>query len=89
MNLSNPKVTLFFLGFLPQFIVTDEPVLPQALILGACFILATIAVFVSVALVAGSLGSWLQRSDRAQVLLNQLAGTVFIVLAGHIVWTAW
>ncbi len=35
----------------------------------------------SIALLAGTLGQWLNRSDRAQNILNKIAGTVFLGLA--------
>lgn len=82
MNITNPKVSIFFLAFLPQF--TDPargPVSLQMLLLGGLFILSTILVFGSIALLAGTLGAWLMRSDRAQGLLNRLAGVVFLGLA--------
>lgn len=82
MNVTNPKVSIFFLAFLPQFADPQRgPLTQQILSLGGVFITATVLVFGSVALLAGSLGQWLGRSDRTQVLLNRLAGTVFAGLA--------
>jgi len=42
---------------------------------------STILVFGAVALFAGSLGQWLARSDKAQRVMNRVAGTVFAALA--------
>jgi len=82
MNITNPKVSIFFLAFLPQFVDAKRgPVSLQILALGGLFILATILVFGSIALLAGTLGGWLNRSDRAQRILNRVAGTVFVCLA--------
>ena len=82
MNLTNPKVSLFFLAFLPQFADPQRGPLPQQMILlGLTFIAATILVFGSIALLAGTLGAWLQGSPTVQRVLNWLAGTVFVVLA--------
>jgi len=53
----------------------------QILALGGLFILATILVFGSIALLAGTLGRWLNRSARAQRILNRVAGAVFVGLA--------
>lgn len=82
MNITNPKVSVFFLAFLPQFAdPLRGPVWLQILLLGGVFIFATIVVFGSIALLAGTLGQWLNRSGRAQRFLNMVAGTVFLGLA--------
>ena len=47
INILNPKLSIFFLAFLPQFIRTDEPQpLSTMLVLSAVFMLLTFAVFV-------------------------------------------
>lgn len=82
MNVTNPKVSIFFLAFLPQFADPQRgSVSLQMVTLGGIFILATILVFGSVALVGGALGNWLSRSGRAQRVLNGVAATVFAGLA--------
>lgn len=82
MNITNPKVSIFFLAFLPQFAdPTRGPVAMQIILLGGLFIVATIFVFGSVAIAAGSLRKWLLRSDRVQIALNRLSGIVFVGLA--------
>ena len=82
MNVTNPKVSIFFLAFLPQFTNPAKGSLPlQLIVLGLLFILATIVVFGAISLLAGMLGQWLRRSERAQVLLNRVAGGVFAGLA--------
>ncbi len=82
MNITNPKVSIFFLAFLPQFADPSRGLISiQLLLLGGVFILATILVFGSIALLAGSLGQWLNRSNRVQNIMNRLAGAVFMCLA--------
>jgi threonine/homoserine/homoserine lactone efflux protein len=82
MNLTNPKVSLFFLAFLPQFADPSRGSLPgQLILLGGTFIVATILVFGAIALLAGSLGGWLKRSPLVQRTLNWLAGSLFVALA--------
>ncbi|QJQ06376.1 LysE family translocator [Undibacterium piscinae] len=88
MNVTNPKVSIFFLAFLPQFVQPQLGSLPwQIAQLGAVFMLATLLVFGSVALLAGSLGRRLERSGRAQLIMNRVAGTVFIALAAKLMMT--
>lgn len=82
MNVTNPKVSIFFLAFLPQFADPARGSLVlQMLLLGGVFIFSTILVFGSIALLAGSIGYLLNRSPKTQVIMNRLAGTVFIGLA--------
>lgn len=82
MNVTNPKVSIFFLAFLPQFADPERgPISIQMLLLGGVFILSTILVFGGIALLAGTLGRWFNRSDRAQKVINRLAGAVFVALA--------
>ena len=82
MNITNPKVSIFFLAFLPQFADPERGSISlQMLALGGIFIMATILVFGAVALIGGVLGEWLNRSARAQKIMNWVAGTVFVGLA--------
>lgn len=82
MNVTNPKVSIFFLAFLPQFADPARgPLTVQMLLLGGVFIVSTILVFGSIALLAGSIGQWLNRSPRTQVVMNRVAGVVFVGLA--------
>src|SRR5690606_14840128 len=88
MNLSNPKVSIFFLAFLPQF--TDPArgsVAMQTLSLVGLFMVATLLVFGLVAWFAGTLGERMQTSQRAQKILNQTAGAVFLGLALRLAFT--
>lgn len=82
MNLTNPKVLVFFLAFLPQFADPARgPVALQLMVLGAVFIVATLLVFGAIACFTGAFGALLQRSARAQTVLNRVAGLVFLGLA--------
>lgn len=82
MNITNPKVSIFFLAFLPQFADPARgPLAVQMIVLGAVFILSTILVFGGVALLAGSLGQWLNRSPGIQQAMNRLSGVIFVGLA--------
>lgn len=86
MNITNPKVAIFFLAFLPQFATPSEGSLTlQLLFLGAVFILATLVMFGSIAWFSGFLGERLRSSSRAQIILNRIAGLAFTGLALRLV----
>lgn len=85
MNITNPKVGIFFLAFLPQFV---DPALGtvsvQVFWLGLAFIVATFLVFGAIACFAGVIGGFLRRSEPAQRALNWLTGCVFVALAARL-----
>ncbi len=80
-NMLNPKVTLFFLVFLPQFVSADtaHPG-AQMLLLGLVFMAQTIVVFSAYGWFAGVLGTWLNRRPGAGRWLDRVAGAIFIGL---------
>lgn len=88
MNITNPKVGIFFLAFLPQFADPQAGALvPQMLALSFLFIGATIIVFGLVAWGAGFLGDRLKKSPAIQLMLNRIAAVVFLGLAMRLLAT--
>lgn len=82
MNVTNPKVSIFFLAFLPQFADPHNgPLVLQMILLGGLFILATILIFGGISFLAGTFGARFRESARAKRILNWLAGSVFAGLA--------
>ena len=82
MNLTNPKVALFFLALLPQFVQAGRgPVAAQILWLGALFVAAGTLVFGAVVWLAGVLRTRLARSARAQRAIHRASAGVFALLA--------
>jgi threonine/homoserine/homoserine lactone efflux protein len=85
MNIMNPKVSLFFLAFLPQFVSpsldpAQDNVTLQIAILGLLFMASALLVFGLISLAAGRIGGFL-RKGRGGLILNRLSGVVFAGLA--------
>ena len=81
VNLTNPKVILFVLAFLPQFVDPARAVLPQFLILGAILSLGGLIVNGTVGVFAGSVGRTLTRSPRLDRILRIATASIFGFLA--------
>lgn len=78
-NILNPKVALFFLAFLPQFISTDSPYGPLPfLILGATFVTTGTLWFCFLACSAARTTGYLRKNNPMQLALQKITGLVFI-----------
>jgi threonine/homoserine/homoserine lactone efflux protein len=84
-NVINPKVALFFIAFLPQFVDQSRgAVWPQMLLLGTAFAALTVIIFGSLGWSAGVIGARLQRQPALALWLDRCAGAIFIGLALHL-----
>lgn len=88
VNLSNPKVILFILAFVPQFVTPTAPVLPQFLIFGAVLAAGGFVINGLVGIFAGGVGRRLLSNPRAERTLRYASATVFGALAARIGWEA-
>jgi threonine/homoserine/homoserine lactone efflux protein len=80
-NAINPKIVLFFLSLLPQFLIAANGNVPgQMLALGVTFTVQAAILFGLLGYFAGAIGAWLERKPGAGKWLDRLAGTVFIAL---------
>ena len=81
VNLTNPKVILFVLAFVPQFVDVARPVLPQFLVFGAILSLGGLAVNGLVGVGAGGIGQRMARSPGFARWLGRVSAGVFAALA--------
>ncbi len=76
-NLSNPKVILFYLAFLPQFVSPGRTsVTLQLLVLGLVFLLIGLVIDVALGAFSGRIGEWLRQRRSMRRVIDWLAGTI-------------
>ena len=72
-QLVNPKVAVFFVAFLPQFLNPSEPIAPQVAFLGAVYVAVAVAVDTSYVLAASAVSARFMRSATAQRRSGRIA----------------
>jgi threonine/homoserine/homoserine lactone efflux protein len=83
VNMLNPKVAIFFLAFLPQFVDTDAPHAPmQTLVLGITLVTIGLVSDSLYALAGGSVGDVLRRRPHVARGTRLAAGSTYLALAG-------
>jgi threonine/homoserine/homoserine lactone efflux protein len=85
INVFNPKVALFFLAFLPQFIAADAPAKTLSFVLlGSLFNFNSLFVNLPVAWLASRAGRRLRGSTRWSRWLTRTIGGLFVLLAARL-----
>ena len=85
-NAINPKVMMFFLAFLPQFVQTERGDVPwQLAALGVAFTVQAAVLFGSLGYFAGTVGQWFARWPKVALWFDRLAGLIFCGLGLRLV----
>ncbi|MCP4315823.1 MAG: LysE family translocator [Hyphomicrobiales bacterium] len=88
VNLLNPKIIIFFMTFLPQFVSADDPdIRDKLLFLGLFFNLISLPVIVPMVLAADRLAIWLKSNKRIMRAIDYCFAGVFSVFAMRILLT--
>ncbi len=82
MNVLNPKVTIFFLAFFPQFLFSETiSSVIQFYVLGGLFILTSFVIFSTIAILAGTISTSIKKNAQIGVFLKWAQIVVFIAIA--------
>jgi threonine/homoserine/homoserine lactone efflux protein len=85
INILNPKLSIFFLAFLPQFVSADEPhPLSRMLMLSAVFMLLTFVVFVSYGLFAAAIRNHVISRPRVLTWMRRTFAAAFVALGAKL-----
>ncbi len=88
LNLLNPKLTIFFVAFLPQFVHPDEPnALWHMLGLSAVFMLVTLVVFAGYGVFAAAMRTRVLARPRVLTWLRRSFAGSYVLLAGRLAVT--
>jgi threonine/homoserine/homoserine lactone efflux protein len=85
INILNPKLSIFFLAFLPQFVSADDPhPLSRMLVLSAVFMLLTFVVFVGYGLFAAAIRNHVISRPRVLTWMRRTFAAAFVALGAKL-----
>lgn len=84
LNLLNPKLTIFFFAFLPQFVPAGDGALVSMLGLSAVFMALTFVVFAAYGALAAGLRNQVLSRPRVLVTMRKVFAATFVALAGRL-----
>lgn len=84
LNLLNPKLTIFFFAFLPQFVPSGDGAVPAMLVLSAVFMAMTFAVFAAYGVFAAAVRDHVLRRPRVLATTRKMFAATFAALAGRL-----
>ena len=87
VNILNPKLSIFFVAFLPQFVEGGSPALPQLLALSGVFMAATFLVFAGYGLFAASIRQHVISRPQVLTWMRRVFGGAFLALGAKLAAT--
>jgi threonine/homoserine/homoserine lactone efflux protein len=85
INVLNPKLTIFFFAFLPQFVSATEPdALPRMLVLSGVFMLVTLVVFIGYGVLAAAVRAHVVSRPRVMAWIRRTFAVAFVALGARL-----
>lgn len=85
VEVTNPKTALFFIAFLPQFVVPESgAVSQQLLILGTIVTISALPCDILVAVSSSKVSNWLIKNERAQQIQERVSGSILFSMGAYI-----
>jgi len=85
VEVTNPKTALFFIAFLPQFVVPESgSITTQLLILGVIVTISAIPCDLLVALFSSKVSKWIIKNESAQVIQERISATILFGMGTYI-----